>query len=123
MRFLIDNALSPIVADQLRLNRHDAVHVRDYRLQAASDRAIFQRAADEKRVVVSADSDFGTLLALSQEQEPSVILFRQRDRRPEHQAAVLLANLQAIEQTLQRGAIVVFEDSRIRIRALPVGGP
>ena len=76
MRFLIDNALSPIVADVLRRRGHDATHVRDHGLQAAQDDVILARARDDDSVLVSADADFGALLAQSQHNKPSIILFR-----------------------------------------------
>jgi len=37
-------------------------NVREYRLQAAADEEIFDRAQSEHRILVSADSAFGTLL-------------------------------------------------------------
>jgi predicted nuclease of predicted toxin-antitoxin system len=46
------------VAEQLAAAGHDAVHVRQYSLHAASDAEIFDRAAVEDRIVISADTDF-----------------------------------------------------------------
>jgi predicted nuclease of predicted toxin-antitoxin system len=47
-----------------------AIHVRELGLQHADDEVIFERAAAEHRIVVSADADFGTLLAVGSSRQP-----------------------------------------------------
>ena len=121
MRFLVDNALSPAVADGLRQAGHDAAHVRDYGMAAEDDEVIFERAAQEDRILISADTDFGTILALRKTPKPSVILFRlSTQHHPDHQIRLLLANLSDFSADLDRGCIAVFEDTRIRVRPLPI---
>ena len=121
MKLLVDNALAALVAVRLREAGHDAVHVRDRNMQAATDEEILALAEREERVIVSADTDFGTLLALRSKRNPSfVLLRRQRDTSPEKTATLLVRVLPTIESDLESGSVVVITDKRMRIRALPV---
>jgi predicted nuclease of predicted toxin-antitoxin system len=122
LKFLVDNALSPQVAVKLRLAGHDAVHLRDFNKQSASDIEVFELAVKEDRILISADTDFGTLLATRRTKKPSLVLFRRSLRHPDNQASFLLSNLPNMEQPLKEGSVIILEDSRIRIRSLPIGG-
>lgn len=64
MTFLVDNALPPRLAVLLRAAGHQARHVRDIGLQHADDDTIFDRAVADHSVLISADTDFATILAL-----------------------------------------------------------
>jgi predicted nuclease of predicted toxin-antitoxin system len=119
VKFLIDNALSPLVATRLRAAGHDAVHVRERNLHHANDEVIFDASAAEDRILVSADTDFGSILTLRRQKHPSVILFRDPSpKQPDAQSQMLLANLENIAEDLTLGAIVILRLDRIRIRRL-----
>jgi len=86
----------------------------------ASDLEVLERASQEDRVVASADSDFAMLLATRSESRPSLVLFRHPMRTPEGQVRQLLASIHVIEEPLHEGSVVVIEESRLRIRRLPI---
>ena len=121
MRLLLDENLSPAVSGYLVEAGHDVVHVRDRGLTSATDEVVFARAVVEKRVLVSADTDFGTLLARSGAAKPSVVLIRRTvGRRAAQQARLLIDNLPEVQDDLEVGAVVVFGEKTIRIRRLPI---
>ena len=121
MRFLVDACLSPVVAAGLRHAGHDAVHVADGGLVSAADAVILERARAEGRVVVSADADFGDLLAGSGASAPSVVLLRSDDDLPPgRQVILLISNLPEVESELAEGAVVVVGRHRVRVRRLPI---
>lgn len=121
MRLLVDANLSPRVAELLRADGHDAVHVRERGLQRAEDPEVAGLAVTEERVLVSEDTDFAALLAHSGADRPSLVLLRSGDPlTPDAQARVLGDALTTAEGDLSSGAIVVVEPARLRIRLLPL---
>ena len=122
MRFLIDNAISQTVSEELKKLGHDSVHVREIGLQHADDKKIFEKALEEDRVIISADTDFGFLLSKWNKNKPSVILFRKgSERKPFKQIELLKANLQdELLKSIETGSIIIIETNRIRIRTLPI---
>ena len=120
MKFLVDNALSPSLTIKLEENGYDAIHVRDLGMAAAPDEEIFNWAAKKGRIILSADTDFGAILAFRRISKPSVVIFRQSNKKPESVASLFLENLPSIAEFLQKGHVIIFEDRRIRVRKLPI---
>jgi predicted nuclease of predicted toxin-antitoxin system len=121
MRFLVDECLTWRVAELLTEHGHDATHVAALGLLGRSDDMILAAAASSGRVVVSADTDFGELLQLTEAVAPSVVLLRRRSHEPNDQVTAVLAALADVEADLLGGAIVVIDEARIRVRTLPIG--
>jgi predicted nuclease of predicted toxin-antitoxin system len=121
VKLLLDANLSPEIARLLKEAGHDAIHVKDVGLLSAPDPEILQAAAKGKRVLLTADADFGALLALGSLASPSVLLLRSADHlRPAEQADLITANLPSIAEDLEKGAIASLARGRLRVRTLPV---
>jgi predicted nuclease of predicted toxin-antitoxin system len=118
VRFLIDECLPPRMAELLRAAGHDCTHVYELGLGGQPDEQIMVTADRENRILVSADTDFGELLANAPVLAPSVILLRRTDKQARSLAAVILANLEQVTDDLAAGALIVISDTRIRARRL-----
>ena len=89
-------------------------------MHAASDEAILLRAREEGRVVLSADSDFGAILANQEVSQPSFILFREPNLlSAQDYVGLLLPVLPMLEPELASGCVAVFRRGRLRVRRLP----
>ena len=77
-------------------------------------------ARENGHAVFTHDLDFGTLLALTRASGPSVIQVRAHDVLPTHLEAVVVATIRAYESELHQGAIVTVDESRGKVRILPI---
>jgi predicted nuclease of predicted toxin-antitoxin system len=120
VKFLLDECIHAGLVTLLAEAGHDVVHVVGLGMAGRPDIDVMATAREQGRVIITADTDFGELLATSGQDLPSVILFRQGNRRPEHYAVVIHSNLEAVTDDLAAGAVVTFGRDRIRIRKLPI---
>jgi predicted nuclease of predicted toxin-antitoxin system len=123
VKFLADMGVSRSTAERLRALGHEADHLREIGLQRLPDAEILDRVRRERRVVLTFDLDFADLLAASGEVLPSVILFRLRNQTPASVTPRLLEVVGRCAPDLEAGAIITVEESRYRVRRLPIKEP
>ena len=115
----IETALKPSLSDPAGRKIRARI-ASDLGLERAADSVLLDRAATDKRVVVTADTDFPHLLALSRDASPGVILVRGGDYATREVQGILSAVLSSIPETTLTQSICVADRARIRCRALPL---
>lgn len=120
MKILIDMNLSPDWTAAFAAQKIESVHWSTVGDPRAEDTKIMEYARANDFVVFTHDLDFGTLLALTQAASPSVVQVRAQNILPSHLANTVIAVLRANEETLERGALIVVDEGRARVRILPL---
>ena len=120
LKLVIDMNLSPEWVQVLRKHGWETVHWSSVGDPRASDEEIMNWAATHQHVVFTHDLDFGTMLALSHAAGPSVLQIRTQDTLPDYLEGPVITALSQHEADLSTGALVVVDESRSRVRVLPI---
>lgn len=120
MKFIADMGISQTTVTWLREQEFDTIHVRDLNMHRASDTEIVKKAKKEKRIVLTCDLDFGDIVSASGEKSPSVIILRLENETPGNVNKRLKQVLKESSEVLLSGAIISVEETRHRVRLLPL---
>jgi len=102
MRFLVDAQLPPALARHLAELGHEADHVADRQMMAASDREIWDYALAVDAAIVTKDEDFARRRALAGH-GPRVVWVRIRNTRRRELLVWFDAVLPALIAAVERG--------------------
>ena len=123
LRILIDMNLSPSWLPVLQAAGWATVHWSSIGAPDADDQTIMAWARQNGHIVFTHDLDFGTCLAHSGDVGPSVFQVRTQDILPDRIGALVVGVIRQYESEISRGAIVVLDESRSRVRMLPIVKP
>ena len=123
LHVLVDMNLSPTWVQALSSAGIPTRHWSSIGASDAVDATIFSWARENGYVVFTHDLDFGSMLALTQAEAPSVFQIRTDDVSPHSLAARAIALLRRFESELRDGALIVADEHRDRIRLLPLVRP
>lgn len=76
-------------------------------------------ARQHNYIVFTRDLDFGTLLAMTAADGPSVIQIRAKDVMPQSLGNLLMAILREHQLVIESGALLTVTEDRARVRILP----
>jgi predicted nuclease of predicted toxin-antitoxin system len=120
MKILVDMNLSPDWVEAFARHGLNAVHWSTIGDPRAEDPLLMQWARENDYVVFTHDLDFGTLLALTQAESPSVIQVRTQDVTPHYLETMVIDALNKYESLLESGVLIVLDESKSRVRILPL---
>jgi predicted nuclease of predicted toxin-antitoxin system len=121
MKFLIDMNLSPEWVDYFERSGIEAVHWSRVGSSGAKDWQIMEYALVHGFIVFTHDLDFGTILAATQANFPSVLQVRTQETFVNSIGDLVIAAIAQFSKELEAGALVSVDRQRSRVRILPIG--
>ena len=122
MKLLFDMNLSPGLVDLMVSSGWESIHWSSVGDPKTADRTIMEWGLKNGYCVITNDLDLGDILAVTDARGPSVVQFRTQDVSPAHIKPILLAVLKQYKRYLESGALISVDETRSRIRILPLRG-
>jgi predicted nuclease of predicted toxin-antitoxin system len=113
MNFLLDSCISRFAAEALRNAGFEVVWVPESG-KDPGDEEIIKRAFEEKRILVTADKDFGELVFLYKRPHPAII--RLVDIPARKQGDMILQLVKTHIADIENKSLITVESHRVRIR-------
>ncbi|GAC1302400.1 MAG: hypothetical protein NVSMB24_06940 [Mucilaginibacter sp.] len=120
MKILIDMNLSPEWVQEFKLHKIESMHWSTVGKFNAPDNMIMDWARENDYIVFTHDLDFGTALALTKADKPSVIQVRTQNVTILHLSSMIFPTLVTYAELLKKGALLVIDEDKQRIRILPL---
>ena len=120
MKLLLDMNIPPMWVYYFKKHGITAKHWSEVGKYNATDIEIMEWARANNYVVFTHDLDFGALLYATRAISPSVIQIRNEDIRPATIGEIVIKALKKIEDELKKGALVVIDPKKSRVRLLPL---
>ena len=123
MKFLVDMNLSPGWIDFLVNSGFEARHWSTVGRGDETDAELMRWAGEHAHIVLTADLDFGAILAATQRRGPSVIQIRTDIPTPAAAGEKVLSAIRQARAELESGAVLSVDTERARLRVLPFNTP
>jgi predicted nuclease of predicted toxin-antitoxin system len=120
MKVLVDMNLSPDWARFLAEAGFEAVHWSNVGSKSATDSELMQWAAENDHIILTADLDFGAILAATHGIKPSVVQVRSDLLSPGAVGGAVLRAVRQAHQELLDGALISIDAAHARLRILPL---
>jgi predicted nuclease of predicted toxin-antitoxin system len=116
MAFKVDENLPVELADLLRQAGYDAVTVFKQHLEGSTDSDIASVCQEERRVLVTLDTDFADIRAYPPAQFPGLIVLRLHRQDKPHVLEVLERLIPLLSSEPLEHLLWIVEETRVRIR-------
>lgn len=115
LKLLADENIAQRVVGHLRQEKFNVLSIYEENITGISDEKILKIAKKQKRVVLTHDKDFGSLIHQPYQPHGGVILLRLRNQSPKNVVFYLIPFLKNTRPNKIKNRLIVLREGKIRI--------